>query len=100
MILSSPLGPKTGKDLNARRSSKVIDVEATPVGGSSRGDKKGQKFRALKAREAVQKAASQAGNNNGNGASVAVQKEDTATAVAAEEAQRVPDAPPAKNNEN
>lgn len=60
-----PKGP-TGKDLNARRSPKtqIIDVEAESVNGASSastaGMSAGEKFRAIKAREAARKAAEQA----------------------------------------
>lgn len=60
----------TGKELNARRSKAVIDVEAQEVPGgngaasssaSSSSGSRGEKFRAIKAREAARKAAEQAG---------------------------------------
>lgn len=58
-------GPKkpSGKDLNARRSSKVVDVEAvdvTPSPSKPAQSSRGEKFRAIKAREAAKKAAAKA----------------------------------------
>lgn len=52
-----------GKELNARRSAKQLEAAATstsapaPAGGSGRGEK----FRAIKAREAAARAAEQVG---------------------------------------
>ncbi len=125
-----PRGP-TGKDLNARRSTKssaVIDVEAetvsssssfpaAPFGGassapaaaapssSSSGQSQGEKFRAIKAREAARKAAEQAGvapsaSSNGNGAAAAASAAaatPVVTAVADQETPQVPSAAPAKD---
>ncbi|BDA47392.1 Inner membrane protein PPF-1, chloroplastic [Coccomyxa sp. Obi] len=98
----------TGKDLNARRSPKaspsgdVIDVtpeqpaarsEAPKQG--SRGKKKGEKFRALKAQEAAKKAAQfsqrQQGGND-------VPSRAPTTTQTKEASPKVPDAPPSKDN--
>jgi YidC/Oxa1 family membrane protein insertase len=121
-----PRGP-TGKDLNARRSNKssaVIDVEAETVSGSSfpaapfggasssssssSGQSQGEKFRAIKAREAARKAAEQAGvassaSTDGNGAaaeaaSAAASAAPVATAVDNQASKpEVPSAAPSKD---
>lgn len=123
-----PRGP-TGKDLNARRktnkTSAVIDVEAetvsgssfpaAPIGGassssspstsSSSGQSQGEKFRAIKAREAARKAAEQAGvapsgssDGNGAAASESAGSGPVATAVNDKASKpQVPSAAPAKD---
>jgi YidC/Oxa1 family membrane protein insertase len=123
-----PRGP-TGKDLNARRSNRssaVIDVEAetvsdnggekstfpvAPFGGassssstSSSGQSQGEKFRAIKAREAARKAAEQAGvapsaSSDGNGTSAAPASSPVVTAVDDKATKpQVPSAAPAKDS--
>jgi YidC/Oxa1 family membrane protein insertase len=132
-----PRGP-TGKDLNARRSAKssaVIDVEAETVSGSnfpaapfggastsapatttssssssssSSGQSQGEKFRAIKAREAARKAAEQAGvaapsaSSDSNGAaaaeSAAASAAPVVTAVDDQEKPEVPSTAPAKDS--
>lgn len=124
-----PRGP-TGKDLNARRSNKssaVIDVEAetvsdsnfpaAPFGGASSsssapsssslssGQSQGEKFRAIKAREAARKAAEQAGvapsaSSDGNGAGAAASTASAPVATAVDDKAskpQVPSAAPAKD---
>ena len=81
-----PLSPisLTGKDLNARRSAKQLDA-------------RGEKFRALKAKEAAKKAAAQAVGNGGAVAQAAAAPVPKAGAVATDpDRPAVPDAPPAK----
>ncbi len=49
-----------GKDINARRSSKPKQLEAeAPARSSGGGGSRGEKFRAIRAREAASRAASQ-----------------------------------------
>lgn len=104
-----PRGP-TGKDLNARRSPKtqIIDVEAESVNGSSfaastAGMSAGEKFRAIKAREAARKAAAQAAGGAAPAAPVAEQteangaSESVVTVVDEAEKVVVPPAAPAKD---
>ena len=118
-----PKGP-TGKDLNARRSAKaasqaVIDVEAETVSGNGTSlstsssaaaaaaekARQGEKFRAIKAREAARKAAEQASSGavaaaapqmeaaaNGGGESVAAAPVVTEVAAKLE----VPETAPSK----
>lgn len=73
-------GPKkpSGKELNARRSSKVIDVEATPVESTVASDtsSRGEKFRAIKAKEAARKAAQQASSSESPQASASTGTEE------------------------
>ncbi|PRW39360.1 ALBINO3 chloroplastic isoform B [Chlorella sorokiniana] len=80
----------SGKELNARRSSKQVEAAAAPAPSTSApaqpsgGSGRGEKFRAIKAREAAARAAKQAGSS-GNGAAPAAaqaQAEPAAAAVA------------------
>lgn len=102
----------SGKEMNARRSSKTIDIEATTVSSSStsssaapsssssnsRGSR-GQKFRSIKAREAAAKANSQASSSNGSAAQEESASERNVNgAVAGTDRPGVPDAPPAKES--
>lgn len=105
----------SGKDAGSRKKRRedgesdddVIDVEATstqaPTSKQSRSDR-GNKFRAIKAREAAMKAASKAQpqpqeSSNGAGAAAQQQQEAgrTATATRDQSELRVPDAPPRKD---
>jgi YidC/Oxa1 family membrane protein insertase len=98
----------SGKEMNARRSSKTIDIEATTVSTSaapsssssnSRGSR-GQKFRSIKAREAAAKASSQASSSNGSAAQGERESESNANGAvtSTDRPGGVPDVPPAKDN--
>lgn len=95
LLFSLSFTHSTGKELNARRSAKQLES-------------RGEKFRALKAKEAAKKAAAQAasaggggGSGGGNGAAAQAEAAPApkAGAVATDPARPVvPDAPPPKNN--
>jgi len=103
----------SGKDMNARRPSKTIDIEATTVETSSsspssapsstsspsRGSR-GQKFRSIKAREAAARASSQASSTSSSNGSAAQKESDSNANGTVSSADRpgVPDAPPAKDS--
>ncbi|KAK9823479.1 hypothetical protein WJX72_003029 [[Myrmecia] bisecta] len=105
----------TGKELNARRSpSKAAEQEAAPASNtttSRKGGKKGEKFRALKAKEAAKKAAKlgvqAAAAATGNDASSAGRGVEAAAEAVegsapaqtqVREQLQVPNAAPAKDN--
>jgi YidC/Oxa1 family membrane protein insertase len=95
-------GP-SGKELGARRSSNLKAAEAiidlTPDGARESAQSRGEKFRAIKAREAAKRAAEQAGTSSTapqQAASDVVEASAT-LAVADEEKLEVPNAPPSKD---
>lgn len=101
----------TGKEMNARRSSKaaastseVIDVTPeAPVASTSvdSSSSRGEKFRAIKAREAAMKAAEQAGEeDNAQVSTESAPSSNGSVAVEASEETKleVPDAPPSKRS--
>lgn len=103
----------TGREMNARRSPKsastsgqVIDVTAespastsTPSAPPQLSSSRGEKFRAIKAREAAKKASEVAGEENGSGADAAETAAEGSVAVEASETGfEVPSAPPTKGS--
>lgn len=107
----------SGKELNARRSSKAssssgetstssstsaISAQSSSSGGGSRG----AKFRALKAKEAAKKASKQSrggsgggggGGDSGGGGATEIQASSSPSPVATGDRPVVPDAPPSKD---
>jgi len=110
-VEATPIRPKedrskkvSGKDTSARKKKRDEDDEAPSTSGSAaaapKGDGRGSKFRARKAREAAGKAASLASPPATNGAAAAQgQAEASKTATATSELDRlkVPDAPPQRD---
>ena len=94
----------SGKEISARKKKRDEDDDAASTSSSAaaapKGDGRGSKFRARKAREAAGKAASLASPPATNGAAAAQgQAEASKTATATSELDRlkVPDAPPQRD---
>jgi hypothetical protein len=93
----------SGKELGSRKKKKDDEDEAPSTSGSAaaapKGDGRGNKFRARKAREAASRAASLASPPASNGAAAQSQAEGSKAATVTSELDRVkvPDAPPQKD---